>query len=180
MAIASPSDWWPLVAAVADGPLGMKPYPLGDVLGGIAVAVTDAQYISDQYTEFLRQVYIGNNDLDALAIPNTQFERVRVRLKFAIAGVVNLPAGQRKTATNEHSPAPDGGEHEESESETAAPVDQAAKFPADPILPDVLVYVRAIDLKQLPSKAISTMDFDLAVNDVQVLDDQDNQTSQGL
>ena len=67
----------------------MKPYPLGDVLGGIAVAVTDAQYISDQYTEFLRQVYSGNNDLDALAIPNTQFERVRVRLKFAILELIS-------------------------------------------------------------------------------------------
>lgn len=169
--------------------LGMTPYSLGDVLGGIAIAVSHAQYLSDQYTDYLRGIYGSkSNDLDALAIPNTQFERVRVQLKFSMAGIDISPPGG-PVADLEDQPNADDGENEGEQPNAEGRLNIGERphvegqadggnqiVPPVKPLPDALVYVRAADLRRLPDKAISTMDFDLAVDDVQVLPEQQENT----
>lgn len=123
----------------------MTPYKLSDVLGAMLVAVTEAQYISDLYTDSLYPIYSGDNELDALAIPNTQFDRVRLHMSFAIADVIlQEPPTEKKQELKEGAVLP-------------------------PPVPQVLVYVNASDLNEIPEKDISRLDVELSVEDMEAL-----------
>lgn len=121
----------------------MPQYKLGDVLGGILAAVTEAQYLSDLYTDSLYPVYSGDNELDSLAIPNTEFTRVQLNMAFAIADV-QMPK-----------PGSDGN--------------TSGKPPP----PQVSVFVDTADLKELPERVISHLDIELMVRNVEALPQDD-------
>lgn len=117
----------------------MTPYKLGDVLGGMLAAVTEAQYISDLYTDSLYPIYKDDNQLDTLAIPNTAFVKIELHMNFAIADV--QVSQQPYNSTKPEPPPP----------------------------PQVMVYVNAADLNELPDKCISRLDVELRVQDMEAL-----------
>ncbi len=118
----------------------MTPYKLGDVLGGMLSAVTEAQYISDLYTDSLYKVYMNTkNELDTLAIPNTEFVKVQLQMSFAVAEV--KVAGPLSNQSPVENPPP----------------------------PQVMVYVNAADLSEIPNKDISQLTIDLKVENMEAL-----------
>lgn len=123
----------------------MTPYKLGDVLGGMLAAVTEAQYISDLYTDSLYATYKGDNELDALAIPNTEFVKVQLQMSFAIAEVQVCE------------PPPN-------------PLSEEKQPP-----PQVMVYVNAADLSEIPDKDISRLNIDLKVGNMEALPSEDDE-----
>lgn len=117
------------------------PFPLKDVLGAILVAMSEAQHISDLYTDTLRSEYRSSkNDLNLLRLPNTQLERAEVTLPFAIASV-ELPATGKGSSK---------------------------KTPPEP--PGISVLVTAADLETIKPDSITTIRFRIGVDDAEVID----------
>lgn len=66
----------------------MTPYRLDQVVGSMLVALSEAQHISDQYTEWLQQEYASNqNRLNVMAVPSARLELANIELQYAVASV---------------------------------------------------------------------------------------------
>lgn len=140
----------------------MTPYRLSDVLASIATALSEAQHISDQYTAELQKTYQNPTDaLDALMVPNTQFEKVSISLKIAPAIMSQSRFGESPEAKPEAEP----------ESETRAEPPEEAKSGDNDRLwwPSMWVYVNEADLRRMPEWTVSTFEITLRVEDTETL-----------
>ncbi len=66
----------------------MTPYRLDQVVGSMLAALSEAQHISDQYTEWLQKEYAsGENTLSVMAVPSARLELANIELQYAVASI---------------------------------------------------------------------------------------------
>lgn len=66
----------------------MTPYRLDQVVGSMLAALSEAQHISDQYTEWLQKEYASSeNTLSVMAVPSARLELANIELQYAVASI---------------------------------------------------------------------------------------------